>query len=224
MSNHIGKLIVIEGIDGSGKATQTRILFEKLKASHLDVETIDFPQYTNNFFGRQVRRYLNGEFGDPTKVNPYLASILYAADRWESSDKIKQWLDQGKIVLLDRYYTSNLIHQGTKFSQDELEKFISWNEAMEFDTFQIPRPDLILYLHLPAAMAYDLITKRGQGHDGHDTLEHMQTAETRCQYLAAKLNWQTIECCDTTGLLPIEEIANIIWHALQPILEKNKIL
>jgi dTMP kinase len=207
-----GKLIVIEGIDGSGKATQTRILLEKIKSAGQAVETIDFPQYEANFFGRMVRRYLNGEFGPATQVNPYLASILYAADRWESAGMIKQWLDQNKIVLLDRYYTSNLIHQGTKFNDSEVDDFIIWDESMEFNIFKIPKPDLIIYLHLDSPIAYELITKRGQGHDGHDTIEHLNQAEKRCRYLANKLGWQTIECSENGKLLEIDIIAERVWQ------------
>ncbi|MFA5022115.1 MAG: dTMP kinase [Patescibacteria group bacterium] len=213
-----GKLIVIDGIDGSGKATQTKILLEKIKEAGLMVETIDFPQYEKNFFGRMVRRYLNGEFGPATTVNPYLASTLYAADRWESAETIKQWLDQGKIVLLDRYYTSNLIHQGTKLTYSELDDFIIWDESMEFNTFKIPKPDLVIYLHLDAAIAYELITKRGQGHDGHDTTQHLKQAEERCSYLAKKLNWLTVECSQNGQLLEIETIAENIWQQAKKII------
>lgn len=214
MSNHQGKLIVIDGIDGSGKATQTEILVQKLKSNGLPVETMDFPQYTNNFFGQMVRRYLNGEFGPAIEVNPYLASILYAGDRFESASAIKDWLNEGKIVVLDRYYTSNLIHQGTKFSDSEINEYISWNEKMEFEVFKIPKPDLVIYLHLPAEIAYELISKRGQGHDGHDTLEHMRTAQNRCQYFAKKLNWKTVECFTKNEIKNKEEIAKDIFKKI----------
>jgi len=214
MSNQKGKLIVIDGIDGSGKATQTKILVEKLTNHGLQVETMDFPQY-QNFFGQMVRRYLDGEFGNATEVNPYLASILYAGDRFESARQIQTWLDQGKIVILDRYYTSNLIHQGTKFSESEIDQYIFWNEKMEFEIFKIPKPDLVIYLHLPSEIAYNLISKRGDGHDGHDTLEHMKTAENRCQYFAKKLNWQTIECTDNNNIKTKQEIADNIFKKVK---------
>jgi len=202
-----GKLIVIDGIDGSGKATQTKILVEKLKQTGHQVETMDFPQYKNNFFGQMIRQYLDGEFGEAIKINPKLASILYAADRWESSGKIKQWLADGKTVILDRYYTSNLIHQGAKLEENELDEFIAWLNKMEFDTFKIPQPDLVIYLHLDAELAHELIAKRGEGHDGHDKLEFMKLAEQRCLYLANKLNWKIIKCFKDNKILGIEKIA-----------------
>lgn len=209
-----GKLIVIDGIDGSGKATQTKLLVEKLRADGRPVETMDFPQYENNFFGRMVRRYLNGEFGPATEVSPFLASILYAGDRFESAEKIKQWLVEGKTVILDRYYTSNLIHQSTKLPAADFDAYVEWDEKMEFEIFKIPRPDLVIYLHLPAKTAYDWITKRGSGHDGHDTLEHMEAAEKQCLKLVENKGWTKIDCEKDGKTLPVEAISEIIYATL----------
>ena len=216
-----GKLIVLDGIDGSGKATQTKLLVEKLKAEGFSVETMDFPQYENNFFGQMVRRYLNGEFGPATAVSPYLASVLYAGDRFESSEIIKQWLAEGKIVVLDRYYTSNLIHQSAKLAPSELEAFIAWDEKMEFEIFKIPRPNLVIYLHLKAEIAHDWITKRGNGHDGHDTLEHMEIAEKQCLKLVKNLGWEKIECFAKGNPLTIPEIAESVWQKVESRLPKK---
>lgn len=220
MSTNIGKLIVIDGIDGSGKATQTKILHERLEKQGLEVQTIDFPQYNKNFFGGLVRQYLDGKFGEPTKVDPKLASVLYAADRWESSEIIKDWLTQGKIVIIDRYYTSNLIHQSAKLTEPEIDDFITWLHELEMETFKIPEPNLVVFLHVDAQTSFDLITKRGEGHDGHDTIEHLKIAEKRCLYLANKLKWLTIECCEDNHLLDIEKISNKIWLEIQPLLTR----
>ncbi len=210
-----GKLIVIDGIDGSGKATQTKLLVEKLRAEDRPVETIDFPQYENNFFGQLVRRYLNGEFGPATEVSPYLASILYAGDRFESADIIKHWLAAGKTVVLDRYYTSNLIHQSAKLNTADFDSYIGWDEKMEFEIFKIPRPDLVIYLHLPAQIAYDWITKRGNGHDGHDTLQHLEAAERQCLKLVENKGWIKIDCEKNGKTLPVEEIAGLIYSSIR---------
>jgi len=214
MANQNGKLIVIDGLDGSGKATQTKILVNRLKTEGHEAETLDFPQYTQNFFGGMVRQYLDGKFGPATKVDPRLASLLYAADRWESSEKIKQWLAADKIVILDRYYTSNLIHQTPKLEEAEIDDFISWIEKMELEIFKIPKPDLVLYLHVDAQTSHNLIAKRGQGHDGHDELEYMKLTEKRCQFLTKKLGWRTVECCQTGQILSIEKIAQLIWSQI----------
>src|SRR3989339_1553988 len=155
------KLIVIDGIDGSGKATQTKLLIEKLQSEQIPTETVDFPQYQNNFFGGMVRQYLDGQFGVPTTIDPKLASVLYAADRWESSQKIYNWLKENKTIILDRYTTSNLIHQGAKMTEDKLDEFIVWIDQLEFKTLQIPQPDLVIFLHVDAKTSYNLITKRG---------------------------------------------------------------
>ncbi len=211
----MGKLIVIDGIDGSGKATQVELLKQKYISEGKEVETLDFPQYTQNFFGGMVRKYLDGAFGQPTTIDPHLASVLYAADRWESSEQIKQWLVDGKTVILDRYYTANLIHQSTKLSADQLENYSQWLEKMEFDTFKIPRPDTIIFLHVDAQTSYDLIVSRGQGNDGHEQLDHLQKAEASCLYLAQKNNWDLIKCCKDGKILPREEIAEAIWNLVK---------
>ncbi len=225
----MSKLIVIDGIDGSGKATQAKLLVERLKRrrhssrlagspsdkdKNINVEYFNFPQYENNFFGKMIRQYLAGDFGKPTEIHPRLASILYAADRWESKTKLEQWLAAGKTVVVDRYYTSNLIHQGAKLPPEQLDEFINWINELEFNIFKIPKPDIVIYLHVPATVANQLITARGQGHDGHENVAHLKTAEQRCLYLAKKLGWTKIECCDNLKLLPVEEISEKIWQAL----------
>lgn len=109
-----GKLIVIDGTDGSGKATQVKLLVKRLKKSGRKVKAIDFPQYYDNFFGKTIGECLIGENGNWAKINPRIASVLYAADRWESSKKVKKWLKGGYFVIADRHASSNQIHQGGK--------------------------------------------------------------------------------------------------------------
>lgn len=125
-----GKLIVIDGIDGAGKATQTKLLIERLRETGYKTATLDFPQYYNNFFGHLIGRFQNNEFGDAPTASPYLASVLYAADRWETKEKIEKWLEEGRIVILDRYASSNQIHQGGKIFDTEAKKsfWIFWKK------------------------------------------------------------------------------------------------
>ena len=110
--NKTGKFIVIDGIDGSGKATQTKLLTNRLKNLGVKVKAIDFPRYYDNFFGKLLGEYLSGVYGDFTQVDPRVASVLYAADRFESSQQIKKWLATGYTVIADRYVSANQIHQG----------------------------------------------------------------------------------------------------------------
>lgn len=210
-----GKLIVIDGIDGAGKTTQAELLRQHLEQTGHKTATIKFPQYEKNFFGRQIRGYLKGIFGPAFSVNPHLASILYAADRWESSSQLKDWLNNGNIIVLDRYYTSNLIHQAAKLPPNERQQFIAWLDELEFATFKIPRPDLVICLHIPATVSHELITSRGQGHDGHELLEFLELAESACMEMAQQLNWQIVECCENNQLRSKEEIAQDIQRIVQ---------
>lgn len=209
-------LITIEGIDGSGKATQTKLLVEHLKKEKYNVQTLDFPGYERNFFGRTVRRYLQGEFGPAADVNPYLASVLYAADRWESSKQIRQWLDTGNAVVLDRYVESNLIHQTIKMEDEEQKKFTEWILQMEYAVFKLPKPDLTFFLHIPMQVSYELMQKRGRKLDGLEgDLAHQEAAERQCLKLAQLLKWETIECTRDGKLLPPEAIHQMVWKVVR---------
>jgi len=149
-NKHKGKLIVIDGIDGAGKATQTKLLIKRLKKEGHKTATLDFPQYYNNFFGKLIGRFQNGEFGDAPTTNPYLASVLYAADRWESKSKIEKQLKERRIVVLDRYVSANQIHQGGKIlGAKEKKNFLDFLEEMEVKIFKIPKPDEIIFLNVP---------------------------------------------------------------------------
>lgn len=207
-------LITIEGIDGSGKATQTKLLVEHLKKEKYSVQTLDFPQ-DNNFFGKLVRRYLAGEFGPAAKVSPYLASVLYAADRWEASAKIRHWIDTGNVVVLDRYVESNLIHQSTKMHGEDQEKFVQWVLQMEYDVLKLPKPDVTFLLHIPMQVSYELMQKRGRKLDGLEgDLAHQEAAEHQCLKLAIMLKWQTIECTENGKLLTPEAIHQLAWKTV----------
>ena len=125
-----GKLIVIEGGDGSGKATQTKLLVEYLRSKNIPTETLSFPRYSDSFYGKLVGRFLSGEFGPLESVSPYLAAIPYALDRLDARDDINKWLNEGKIVAIDRYVPSSLAHQAAKVPLDERETLVQWLEEM----------------------------------------------------------------------------------------------
>lgn len=225
-----GKFFVIDGTDGSGKATQTKLLAENLRKAGYKIKTIDFPQYENNFFGKIVGRYLSGEFGTSSEVSPYLASILYAGDRFESKEQIKKWLSKGLIVIADRYASSNQIHQGGKISNNKKRKeFLGWLEELEYEIFKIPRPDVIIYLDMPLVVSQKLLqTKSAQKKktylkgkkDIHENdLKHLSDAKNSAINLIKKSNdWIRIGCSKKEKPLATEEISQKIIRKITPFL------
>ena len=220
-----GKFIVIDGIDGSGKATQVKLLVKRLKKEKYKVATIDFPQYYNNFFGKMTGKFQNGEFGNAPETNPYLASVLYAADRWETKNKIEKWLDEGKIVILDRYVSSNQIHQGGKIKNIKKRKiFLQWLEEMEFEIFKIPKPEVIIFLNVPYNISKKLLkTKNERGYlknTKNDKVEKSRNYQENSYRQSLKLikehnNWIEINCVKNNKLLSIEDINNSIWKKIE---------
>ncbi|MEX2028982.1 MAG: deoxynucleoside kinase [Candidatus Paceibacterota bacterium] len=156
-----GKLIVIDGTDGSGKATQAKLLIKRLKHHGRKVKVIDFPDYYSNFFGRFIGHCLSEQYYNFVKTHPKIASVLYAADRFESKDKIAKWLKDGNIVIANRYASANQIHQGGKIANTKKrEAFIKWLDEMEYKVFKIPKPDVVFYLNVPIPTVLKLIKKR----------------------------------------------------------------
>lgn len=215
-----GKLIVIDGIDGSGKATQVRLLEEHLKKDGIPVKTIDFPRYENNFFGKLIGQYLSGIYGDFIQMDPRVASILYAADRFESSKEIQKWLDQGFVVLADRYVSANQIHQGGKIrSSVERKAFLRWLEEMEYSVFRIPRPDLVIYLDVPFEVSQYWLKqkvakrkkgsylKNGRKDVAEDNLLHLKDSRNSALGLhKSNKDWEKVSCCKGMFCLIPEQV------------------
>jgi len=217
-----GKLIVIDGIDGSGKATQTKLLAERLGRAGLSVETIAFPRHGNKS-ASFVSEYLKGKYGRLDEVDSYQASLFYALDRYDASFQMREWLEQGKIVIADRYVTANMGHQGGKISNPlERKMFFDWLYQLEYEIFNIPRPDLNIILHLPAEISQTLAWQRkkidwnGKTNDIHqDSLEHLKMAEQT--YLEIAQNFSDIaliECVDNGRMLSREEISDLVWESI----------
>ncbi len=220
--------IVLEGVDGSGKTTQFKLLAERLRAVGYDVITINFPRYEahSSYF---VRRYLAGEYGPASEISPYSASLFYALDRFEAGTDIRQALDSGKIVLTDRYVGSNMAHQGSKFGTNgERRGFFIWAESLEYELLGIPRPDINFYLSVPADVSLKLISgrsaARNQKPDEHENdTDHIKrtvdTYELICDLFPK--DYKKITCTKNGRLLSVAQINNLIWSELKPLLPQN---
>jgi dTMP kinase len=221
-----GKLFAIEGIDGSGKHTQVRLLEHELKSRGYSVYSTGFPQY-DSWFGKMVGQFLNGELGPLDKVDPHFSALLYAGDRFEAKGKILAALNRGMIVLADRYVASNLAHQTARVPAENRSEFLSWIENLEYGIYDLPREDLVLYLRVPPHEAQSLVKKkpsRSYTDAKHDIQEanirHLEDAADMYDSLSRQSLWATIQCYDATRgemRLP-EEISADILSALSPLL------
>src|SRR5437879_2643552 len=156
-----GKLIALEGIDGSGKRTQLDLLAHALEARRLSITRIAFPRYDSSF-GKLAGRYLNGDFGPLEAVDPHLSALLYAGDRFEARGEIESALAAGKIVLADRYIGSNLAHQSERVSPEQRDEFLAWLKHIEYGIYELPAEGLVVYLRIPAPEAYRLIVLKAR--------------------------------------------------------------
>lgn len=215
-----GTLIVIEGLDGSGKATQTEKLYQGLLAQGKQVRKVSFPDYESDS-SALVKMYLRGEFGnDPGDVNPYAASTFYAVDRYASFKRNWElFYRQGGIILADRYTTSNAIHQCSKLPEDQWDSFLDWLFTFEYLQMGIPAPDLVFYLRTDTAISQLLLTGRYQGNeekkDIHErNLDYLARSRLAADYCADKLGWKTIQCTQNKEMRSVEEIHQEILNQI----------
>jgi len=224
----LGRLIAIEGIDGSGKRTQMDLLHSAIAAGEggHSVHSTGFPQY-DSWFGKMVGQFLNGELGALEAVDPHFTALLYAGDRFEAKPKIEAALNEGKIVLIDRYIGSNLAHQTARVVPEKRDEFRRWIEHLEYGIYELPREDLILYLRVPPAEAQKLVaqkSKRSYTNAKQDLLEaslrHLQDAAAMYDQLARNAPWVTIECFDATSasMRSVKEIAREVLTAVEHLL------
>ena len=199
-----GKLIAVEGIDGSGKNTQVRLLQHELNSRGYSVYSTGFPQY-ESWFGKMVGRFLNGDLGPLDNVDPHFSAMLYAGDRFEAKSRIVEALNRGSIVLADRYVASNLAHQTARVPPAKRADFLTWIEQLEYGIYDMPREDLVLYLRVPPHEAQSLVKKkpaRSYTDSLHDILEasirHLEDAADMYDSLSRQAPWATIQCYDAT--------------------------
>ena len=219
----MGKLIVIEGTDGSGKSTQFRLLTEHLEQTRRSFKKLVFPQYAEES-SALIRMYLGGEFGaKPTDVNAYAASTFYAVDRYASYKKVwGEWYEQGGLVVSDRYTTSNAVHQASK--EKDPKAFLSWLYDLEYDKLGLPKPDLVLYLDVPTDFTEKLLRHREQdtntSADIHEQdTEYLATCRRTGKAAAAFYGWTVVECVREGKMRSIEDIHEEICRHVEKILE-----
>ncbi|MCD8150483.1 MAG: thymidylate kinase [Clostridiales bacterium] len=220
-----GKLIVIEGLDGSGKATQAERLYETLCGRGIPVKKVSFPDYESPS-SSLVKMYLSGEFGaHPDDVNAYAASSFYAVDRYASYKKgWKECLDTGGIVIADRYTTSNAVHQCSKLPKENWDEYLNWLFEYEYKLLGIPEPTLTLYLHVDPEVSQRLMSGRYQGDeqkkDIHERdLEYLRRSQEAAGYCVETLGWRVVECCRGGNMRSVEEIHEDIMACVSGALD-----
>lgn len=216
-----GKFIVIEGLDGSGKATQTEILKKYLENRGESVRKLTFPDYDNPS-SALVKLYLSGEFGsDPSDVNAYAASAFYTVDRVASYLKFwKRDYENGVTVLADRYATSNIIYQMSKLPKSEWDSFIDFQESFEYGKICVPKPDAVIYLDVEPEVSQKLLLNRYKGDETKKDLHEKNVrflldCRESALYAADKLGWKRISCCKNGEMRSIEDISNDIIREIE---------
>ena len=221
----MGKLIVIEGTDGSGKSTQFRLLTDRLESEQVKFQKLVFPQYSEPS-SALIRMYLGGEFGkSPSDVNAYAASAFYSVDRYASYRKVwGKWYEEGGLVVSDRYTTSNAVHQASKEPEDKREDFLNWLYDFEYDKLGLPRPDLVIYLDVPTDF-----TEKMLRHRESETHTHADIHEQDMQYLATcrrmghaaaeHYGWTVIRCVRDGAMRSVEDIHEEIYRHVAACLE-----
>lgn len=223
----MGKIIVIEGTDSSGKETQTKLLYERIKKINEKTIKISFPNYDSPAC-EPVKMYLAGAFGtDAVKVNPYPVSTMYAIDRYASykQDWGKSY-EEGYIIVTDRYVTSNMIHQASKIqSEEEKEEYLKWLIDLEYKKNQIPEPDIVIFLKMPIDKAKELMENRNNKIDGsmkkdiHEINEdYLKKSYKNATEISQKFNWYEVECVENNRIKSIEEINDEIFKKIEKLI------
>ena len=206
-----GKLIVFEGIDGSGKATQTRLLFNYLKKRRIPVEAISFPRY-QTVYGKLIKRMHQGELGK--NISPYLACLPFAMDRRAARNEIVSWLRQGRVVLADRYVTASMAHQAARLPQGKQDEFTRWLDHLEYQVHGLPKEQVVIFLKMPAAKSQKLMKRK-------DALEKNVAYQKKALAVYRKLakrfsHWAVLEGVDKEGgVLPKKEVHQRVLEALK---------
>lgn len=221
----MGKLIVFEGTDGSGKSTQFHMLTQKLQTMQIDFKTMEFPQYSEPS-SSLIRMYLGGEFGArPVDVNAYAASTFYAVDRYASYRKVwGKYYNEGGIMLSDRYTTSNAVHQASKEPDDKREEFFRWLYEFEYSHMELPKPDLVIYLDVPTELSGQMLRRREAATNTHadiheQHMDYLRICRNTGLQAAKFYGWKIINCASNGKMRSIEDIHNEIYDLVKACLE-----
>lgn len=221
----MGKLIVIEGTDGSGKSTQFKLLTERIAREGYEFQRLVFPQYQEES-SALIRMYLGGEFGTkPSDVNAYAASAFYAVDRYASYKKVwGRWYENGGLVLSDRYTTSNAVHQASKEPEEKQAEFLKWLYEFEYDKLGLPAPNLTIYLDVPTDFTEKMMRSREAATNTHadiheQDLEYLATCRRTGKAAAKFYNWTVIDCVRDGAMRSIEDIHEEIYRHVLNCLE-----
>ena len=222
----MGKLIVLEGTDGSGKSTQFQRLTARLEQEGRSFQRLVFPQYSEPS-SALIRMYLGGEFGGkPSDVNAYAASAFYSVDRYASYKKVwGDWYEQGELVISDRYTTSNAVHQTSKEPPEKQRDFLKWLYDFEYDKLGLPRPDLVIYLDVPTDFTEKLMRRREADTHTHadiheKDLEYLATCRRTGKAAADYYGWTVIQCVEDGNMRSIEDIHEEIYRHVAACLEE----
>ena len=219
-----GRLIVFEGTDGSGKATQSRLLFERLECEGVDCRKLNFPRYGEKS-AALVELYLGGAFGlHPDDVNAYAASTFYAVDRYASYKQ--DWggyYEAGGLLIADRYTTSNAVHQASKLPDGERKKFLDWLFGFEYGLLGLPEPSLVFYLDVPTEVTERLMRERERAtHTAADIHEaddaYLRECRENARGVAARCGWQRVDCTRDGRMRGIEDIHEEVYARVKALL------
>lgn len=225
-----GKLIIIEsGSDSSGKATQTKKLYERLIDEEYKIKKVEYPNYKSQS-SALIKMYLSGEFGtNPNDVNPYVASTFYAVDRYASyKTEWEKFYNEGGIILADRYTTSNMVHQAAKIDcLDEKNKYLDWLWNFEFEKYKLPVPDCVIFLDMPPEQSRRLMADRknkfsgGSEKDIHErNQEYLISSYNNAVSIADKYSWHKVQCTNGEILRSIDDIHNEIYNIVKRVVIK----
>lgn len=222
----MGNLIVIEGLDGSGKSTQLELLKENLKSEGIDCKAVSFPDYDNPS-STLVKMYLGGNFGtNPNDVNAFAASVFYTVDRYASyKANWGKYYENGGTIVSGRYTTSNAVHQTSKLPENQWEGFLEWLYDFEYNKVAIPKPSKVIFLDMPIDVSQKLLTKRYQGDNSkkdiheNDT-EYLEKCRKAAVFTAKYSGWEIIPCSENGEPRSIESIAKDILNSVLKLYEE----